>query len=462
MEEKERVAKTRGNPTATVIIGGAWGDEGKGKVASREAKTADLVIRGTGGANAGHTVIFDGKKIALHLIPGGIVYPHTTCLIGQGVVIDPPILFQEIESLEKIGVPNVRERLKISGRAHVVFQYHKDLDELFERLKENPVGTTKRGIGPAYSDKMNRIGIRMYDLISEPFDLETKIKQALRQHNIFFYALDIRDYASGTRKLIEEYSKYGREFKPMVVDADKLVDQFVSDGRKIVVEGAQAYRLDIDWGDYPNVTSSNCTIDGTLSGAHLNPKDLKETIVVLKAYCSRVGNGPFPTEERSHIHRGKVLPYLDEYEEVGDIIRELGHEYGTTTRRPRRTGWFDAVLVRSCKRALGPDYLCINHLDTMGEISGETGYANICVAYQYKGKEIRYYPDDIEYSKKRIIPVYRKLPGGWWISNKLRDYEQLPERAKNFIQAIEEETGIPVKYIGVGPDNEDVIVREDI
>ena len=459
---EETVVDTKLKPTATIVVGGAWGDEGKGKIASREAKNADLVIRGTGGANAGHTVVFDGKKIALHLVPGGIVYPQTTCLIGQGVVIDPTILLEEIKKLEDIGVPNVKERLKISGRAHVVFPYHKDLDELFERIKENPVGTTKRGIGPAYADKMNRIGIRVYDLISDSYDLDNKIKQVLRQHNIFFYALGIRDYASGHRKLINEYSAYGQELKPMVVDADNLVREFVSSGKRIIVEGAQAYRLDIDWGDYPNVTSSNCTIDGTLSGAHLNPKDLKETIVVLKAYFSRVGNGPFPTEERSHIRGDKLIPYKDDDEEIGDIIRELGQEYGATTRRPRRTGWFDAVLVRSSIRALGPDYLCINHLDTLGEIGKEVGDIKMCVAYQYKGKEIRYYPDDMEFTREKVIPIYRKLPGGWWISNKIRDYDKLPERAKDFIHAIEEETGIPVKYIGIGPDNEDLIVREDV
>ena len=460
---KETVVKLKQyKPTVTAVIGGAWGDEGKGKIASREAKDADLVIRATGGANAGHTVVWDGKKIALHLIPGGIVYPQTTCLIGQGVVIDPNELINEIKLLEDMGVPKVKERLRISGRAHLVLPYHKNLDELYERLKEKPVGTTRRGIGPTYADKDLRIGIRAYDLLLSWNDLDKKVMHAARLHNTLFRNLDMKELVEGHFKITTEVFNCGKVLKSMVINGDHLVDSYCSAGKKIVIEGAQAYRLDKDFGDYPNVTSSNCVTDGALIGGHLNHKDLKETIVVLKAYFSRVGNGPFPTEEEAHIWEDKVLPYDEEHILDGDIIRELGHEYGATTKRPRRTGWFDAVLVSSSKRALGPDYLCINHLDTLGKIGNRLGYVKMCIAYIYQGKTIKYYPDDIEITNQIPYPIFRKFKGGWTIPNTIRDFDSLPKRAKVFIKAIEEETGIPVKFIGVGPDNEDLIVRDDV
>lgn len=449
-------------PTVTAVIGGAWGDEGKGKIASRESKDADLVIRATGGANAGHTVVYEGKKIALHLIPGGIVYPQTFCLIGQGVVIDPIILLKEIKQLEDMGIPNVRQRLKISGRAHVVLAYHKDLDQFYEKMKRNPIGTTKRGIGPAYSDKDNRIGIRMYDLLLDLYSLANKIKEATKIHDILFRETGMICYTEVFLELAEQFSKYGEELREMIVDGDFLVEEFSSENKKIVLEGAQAFRLDKDFGDYPDVTSSNCVTDGALIGGHLNHKDLKETIVVLKAYFSRVGNGPFPTEQKAHIENNVVLPYTEEDEYYGDVIREYGHEYGATTKRPRRTGWFDAILVRSSKRALGPDYLCINHLDTLGKIGNKIGKVYMCTMYQYQGNVITYYPDDIEFTKEIPMPIYRSFEGGWDIPNSIREYDDLPEKAKNFIKAIEEETRIPVKYIGVGPDNDDLIVRNDI
>ena len=461
MENTVDKIEIKPKPTVTAVIGGAWGDEGKGKIASRESKDAMLVIRATGGANAGHTVVVNGKKIALHLIPGGIVYPQTTCLIGQGVVIDLEVLVKEIEQLEEIGIPYVRKRLRISGRAHVVFPYHKELDELYEVIKENPVGTTKRGIGPAYSDKDNRIGIRVYDLLKFEH-LESKIEQALKVHNALFRSLGFSVVKEKSDKLVETMYNYGKILKDMIVNADYLVDEFVKEESKIVIEGAQAYRLDKDWGDYPDVTSSNCVTDGTLIGGHLNHHDLKETIVVLKAYCSRVGNGPFPTELKAKVDaKGNMYAYQGEDAFAGDLIREYGHEYGTTTKRPRRTGWFDAVLVRSSKRALGPDYLCINHLDTLGKIGEILGYVKICILYEYQGKIINYYPDDIEITGEPK-PIYWTLKGGWSIESSLRDFDQLPEKAKTFIQKIEKETGIPVKFIGVGPDNEDLIVREDI
>ena len=441
------IVKNEVIPTVTAVIGGAWGDEGKGKIASRESKDADLVIRATGGANAGHTVVYQGNEVKLHLVPGGIVYPQTICLIGQGVVIDLDVLFEDIKQLELIGVPNLKERIKISGNAHVVLPCHKELDAFYEKNRKNPIGTTKRGIGPAYADKANRIGIRVYDVLSTYCVLAKKIEEVIDFHNVYFRSVGITVSEEEKENIITKFYCHGVAIRNMVVNGDRLVEKYVSEGKKIVLEGAQAYRLDKAFGDYPNVTSSNCVTDGALIGGHLNHKDLKETIVVLKAYFSRVGNGPFPTEQNP---------------DDSGITRKLGKEYGATTGRPRRTGWFDAVLVKSSKRALGPDYLCINHLDTIGMIGDKLGAIYMCVMYNYQNETIEYYPDDMEFTKKTPTPIYQKFEGGWYIPRYIRKYEDLPEKAKEYIQAIEKHTGIPVKYIGVGPGIDDLIVRNDV
>ena len=446
------------NKKVKVVLGGKWGDEGKGKIASRESKDADFVIRGTGGANAGHTIVFEGKKIALHMVPGGIVYPQTKCLIGQGVVVDIPVLLEEIKALEKMGVPDVKERLKISGRAHIVLPYHKALDELYERSKKSPIGTTKRGIGPCYADKDNRIGIRVYDLMLPREKLLKKFKEAILFHNTLLYANNIGIFSA--EDLTHEYKLYGEMLSSMIVNGDVLTREAIEGNKKIVIEGAQAYRLDKDYGDYPNVTSSNCVTGGTLIGSHIPYSAVKETIVVVKGYDTRVGNGPFPTELKAY----KKEDYLDKAifdakTFIGDLIREMGHEYGATTGRPRRTGWFDAVMLKSAKYALGADYLCINHMDTLGKIGQEVGYIKICTGYLYKGEEIDYYPDDIEITEIEPEPIYTTIKGGWNVSSDVRNYNELPKKMKKVIRLIEETTGIPVKYIGIGPDNDDLVVR---
>ncbi len=447
-------------PTAVIVNGGAWGDEGKGKIASREAKDAKLVIRATGGANAGHTVVFNGKKLGLHLVPGGIVNPQATALIGQGVVLDPESLLKEIKDLEDAGVENVEGRLKISGRTHLVFPYHKVKDQLEEKYKDNPIGTTKRGIGPTYEDKDARVGLRVYDLLLPVKKLEAKIDVATRMLNQLFKLNGITEV--DVHHLAELYHEYGKRIWQMVVNADILVDEFVKAGEKIVVEGAQAYRLDKDWGDYPDVTSSNCVTPGALIGAHLNQKDVKTTITVLKAYFSRVGEGPFPTEQLAHIKNDKVLKYEPDEAYVGDVIREAGGEYGVSTGRPRRCGWFDAVLVKSSKRALGTDYLCINHVDTLGQIGKTLGSVKVCVKYRYQRRFIDYYPDDIELTGEVPQPIYVEIDGGWDVPRDLKKYDELPEKAKFFIELVENITETPVKYIGVGPANDDLIIREDM
>ena len=444
------------SPTAVIVNGGAWGDEGKGKIASREAKDAALVIRATGGANAGHTVVFNGLKLGLHLVPGGIINPQTTALIGQGVVLDPSILIKEIEDLENAGVQNVQGRLKISGRAHLVFPYHKVKDQLEEKHKDNPIGTTKRGIGPAYEDKDARIGLRAYDLLLPVENLEAKLRVATRMLNQLFNANEISSV--NVHSLAKTYHEYGKRLAPMIINADILVDSYAKAGKKIVVEGAQAYRLDKDWGDYPDVTSSNCVTPGALIGAHLNQKDVHTVITVLKAYFSRVGEGPFPTEQPAHIKNDVVLDYDEPF--VGDVIREAGGEYGVSTGRPRRCGWFDAVLVKSSKRALGTDYLCINHVDTLGILGKKLGSVKVCVAYQYQGKVIDYYPDDIELTGEIPQPIYEEIEGGWDIPSGIKSYDELPEKAKQFIELVEQLTETLVKFIGIGPANDALIVCE--
>ena len=433
----KKVATDENRKTTTTIVGVFWGDEGKGKIASRESKDANLVVRGTGVADSDLIVVYEGKKIALDLIPGGIVYPQITCLIGQGLVVDLGVLIDEIEKLEKAGIPNVRKRLKISGRAHVVMPYHKDYDEVQEAVKDNPVGTTKRGIGPAYADKDNRIGIQVNYLLNYDL-LLNKVKEAAKFYNVKFRGLGFSEYLVKEKKVVDEAYAYGKVIRSMIVDGDRLVDSFVNEGGKIVLEGA-------------------------LVGAHLNQNDVAMTIGTCKAYCSRVGNGPFPTElKKKYNYEGKMSAYQGEDAFVGDTIRDYGHEYDTTTGRTSRTGWLDLNIMRSAKRPLGVTYWCLNDLDTLGKIGETVGYVKMCIMYKYQGKVIDYYPDDMEITGEEPKPIYWTLKGGWNIESSLRDYDQLPERAKTFIKKIEDETGIPVKFIGVGPDNEDLIVRENI
>ena len=447
------------NKCVTVIIGTKWGDEGKGKIASREAKNAKLVIRATGGNNAGHTVVYNNNKLALHLIPGGIVYSQTTCMIGPGVVIDPEVLLSEIKLLKKNGIPNIFNRLKISGRAHVILPYHKDLDELHENLKEHPVGTTKRGIGPCYSDKDNRVGIRMYDLLLPEKELKKKIYEAVKLHNLAFKQNGMEYCVVNPNELAKTCCDYGNNLRHYITDIDPIIAEAIDNNDKIVVEGAQAFRLDLDHGDYPMVTSSNPVASGTLCGAGLPPQAVKTVIGIDKAYNSRVGNGPFPTELPASIdENGNVIKNTTPLE--GDVIRDLGHEYGTTTGRPRRCGWMDAIILRSARYTCGIDYLCINHLDTLGEIGLKLGHVKVCTGYLYQGKEINYYPDDIGLTGEVPEPIYETLEGGWSIDSSMETFEDLPGKAKEFIRIVEAISGIPVKYVGTGPANDDLIEIE--
>ena len=434
------------NGNVVAIVGCNWGDEGKGRAAFFESQDASIVARATGGNNAGHTIVHKGKKYALHLVPGGIINPKTKCLIGPGAVIDTDVLIEEIKMLQEAGVSVTPENLTISGKAHVIMPYHKDLDKLHEEMKEDgKVGTTGRGIGPCYADKANRIGIRMYDLLLPKKIIRNKIRIASKLHNILF-----RNIKGFIKSIVNSYRVANKMkdnaniLKDFIGNTDSIIKEAIENDEKIVIEGAQAFRLDIDHGDYPMVTSSSPNTAGTLSGIGIGPRFLKKAIGITKAYCSRVGNGPFPTEQDN---------------KIGEVIRDLGHEYGTTTNRPRRCGWFDCVIIDQAKITMGLDELCINHLDTIGKVGLKLGYVMICYAYRYNGEIIDYVPDDIEITNGILEPLYYKIDSGWEIPANCEKFEDLPQNAKKFIRFIEVKTGLPVKYIGCGADIKDTIIR---
>ena len=434
------------NGNVVAIVGCNWGDEGKGRAAFFESQDASIVARATGGNNAGHTIVHKGKKYALHLVPGGIINPKTKCLIGPGVVIDTDVLIEEIKMLQEAGVSVTPENLTISGKAHVIMPYHKDLDKLHEEMKEDgKVGTTGRGIGPCYADKANRIGIRMYDLLLPKKIIRNKIRIASKLHNILF-----RNIKGFIKSIVNSYRVANKMkdnaniLKDFIGNTDSIIKEAIENDEKIVIEGAQAFRLDIDHGDYPMVTSSSPNTAGTLSGIGIGPRFLKKAIGITKAYCSRVGNGPFPTEQDN---------------KIGEVIRDLGHEYGTTTNRPRRCGWFDCVIIDQAKITMGLDELCINHLDTIGKVGFKLGYVMICYAYRYNGEIIDYVPDDIEITNGILEPLYYMIDSGWEIPENCKHYEDLPKKARDFIEFIERTKGVPVQYIGYGADTKKTIIR---
>lgn len=445
--------------TCKVVVGGAWGDEGKGKIASRFAENADLVIRGNGGANAGHSVKHNGISVGLHLIPGGIVYPKPVCLLGQGMVVDPKLLIEELETLEKAGVSWTRSNLKISYNVHMVFPQHKFSDKLYEEFKETPVGTTGRGIGPAYSNKDDRAGLRLIDLLLPREEVRSLINTAVIPYNQLCVANNKTDWIVDVDVLTDEYMGYAKVLEPMMEKyPGEMVYSYYRNGKNIVIEGAQADRLDHNDPDYPNNTSSGCVTAALIEGAHVTHDMVTEVVIVTKAHFSRVGNGPFITELPAHVENNKVIPYGDR-PYYGDVVREFANEYGVTTGRPRRVGWYDAVIIRDAVKKNGANFVCINHVDTLGKICKEFGAVKICVGYMYQGKEITTYPTDLRLTKEKPKPIYEEITGGWEISSDIRDYDSLPQKAKDFIELIESVVQVPVKYIGIGSHNDDLIVR---
>lgn len=424
--------------TVIALVGTQWGDEGKGKITDVLAARADMVVRYQGGNNAGHTVVVGDQTYKLHLIPSGIISPGTTCIIGNGVVVDPKVLCTEIESLHAAGVSTAN--LYVSERAQVIMPYHRALDKLEEDHRLLRIGTTARGIGPAYVDKYMRIGIRMIDLTC-PERFERLLDQALAFKNPLLQK--VYGHPGFSREeILEEYLEYGRVLAPMITDTSLLVDAAREKGLNILLEGAQGTLLDIDHGTYPFVTSSNPTAGGAAPGAGIGPTQIDQVIGVVKAYTTRVGEGPFPTELK---------------DATGDLIRERGREYGTTTGRPRRCGWFDAVMVRYAVRVNGLTGLAVTLLDVLDELDE----LKVCVAYEYRGERLHHLPSDLEILKE-CTPVYATLVGWKEPISAAREYGALPEGTRAYLEFIAEQVGCPIQIVSVGPRRDQTIFLEPV
>ena len=424
---------------AVVVIGTQWGDEGKGKIVDHLAEQADVVVRYSGGSNAGHTVVVNDKSYKLQLLPSGILYKGKTCVVGNGVVVAPESIIKEIRGMQERGIDV--SGLRISDRAHVVMPYHKKLDALQEEaLGDAKIGTTKNGIGPCYMDKAARVGIRMTDLMdAEVF--EKKLARNMAEKNKLFtavYGAEPLDYET----VLNEYKEYAKILAPYVTDTATLLHQTIARGEKILFEGAQATFLDLDHGTYPFVTSSNPVAGGVCTGAGIGPKAINTVVGVVKAYSTRVGEGPFPTE------------LLDE---TGDKIRERGHEYGTVTGRPRRCGWLDARVVRYAAMLNSLDYLAITRLDILDELPS----LKICVGYRYHGRLL----DEIPASLKVLAdvePVYEELPGWQQDISGIRKYEELPLNARRYVERLSEATGVAIGVVSVGPGRDQTILLHNM
>lgn len=415
--------------SSVVVVGTQWGDEGKGKITDFLSENAEVIARYQGGNNAGHTIKFNGETYKLHLIPSGIFYSDKICVIGNGMVVDPKALVQELAYLHEKGVTT--DNLRISNRAHVILPYHLKLDEVEENSKgDNKIGTTKKGIGPAYMDKAARVGIRIADLLDKEV-FEEKLARNLADKN----RLLERIYETEGFKMediLDEYYEYGQQVKKYVCDTSVVLNDSLDDGRRVLFEGAQGVMLDIDQGTYPFVTSSNPVAGGVAIGSGVGPTKIKHVVGVSKAYTTRVGDGPFPTELNN---------------EIGDQIREVGREYGTTTGRPRRVGWFDSVVVRHARRVSGITDLSLNSIDVLTGIDT----LKICTAYSYKGEIIEEFPASLKVLAD-CEPVYEELPGWTEDITACKSLDELPANARHYLERVSQLTGIPLSVFSVGPD----------
>ena len=421
------------------IVGANWGDEGKGKITDFLSANAEVIARYQGGDNAGHTIVIDGKKFKLHLIPSGIFFPEKISVIGNGVVVNPKSLVKELAYLHEEGVST--DSLRISDRAHVILPYHIELDRLQEESKgENKIGTTIKGIGPAYMDKAARVGIRIADLLDREVFAE-RLRINLEEKNRQFTKLYDAE-ALSFDDIFEEYYEYGQQIKQYVTDTSVILNDALDNGKRVLFEGAQGVMLDIDQGTYPFVTSSNPVAGGVTIGSGVGPSKIDKVVGVCKAYTSRVGDGPFPTEL---------------FDEVGDRIREVGHEYGTTTGRPRRVGWFDSVVMRHSRRVSGITNLSLNSIDVLSGLDT----VKICVAYDLDGERIDYYPASLE-QLKRCKPIYEELPGWSEDITGVRHLDELPENARNYVRRIGELVGVRISTFSVGPDRDQTNILESV
>ncbi|GGD68499.1 adenylosuccinate synthase [Microbacterium murale] len=422
-----------------VIVGVQWGDEGKGKATDLLGDRTDWVVKFNGGNNAGHTVVVGNEKYALHLLPSGILSPGVTPVIGNGVVIDPEVLFDELTALSARGIDV--SKLRVSANAHLITQFHRTLDKVTERfLGKRNIGTTGRGIGPAYADKINRVGIRVQDLFDENI-LRQKVEGALDQKNHLLVKVFNRR-AVTVDEIVDELLSYAERLRPMVADTGHLIDEALDRGEVVVFEGGQATMLDIDHGTYPFVTSSTATAAGAASGSGVGPGRLDRIVGIVKAYTTRVGSGPFPTEL---------------FDEKGDWLRSAGFEFGTTTGRPRRVGWYDAPITRYATRINGITDLVLTKLDIL------TGLEQIpvCVAYDVDGERFDDVPvnqTDFHHAK----PIYESFPGWSEDISTARTFEDLPQTAQEYVLALEKMSKTRISVIGVGPERDQVIVRHDL
>ncbi|WP_103668249.1 adenylosuccinate synthase [Pseudanabaena sp. BC1403] len=421
-----------------IVIGAQWGDEGKGKITDLLSRSADVVVRYQGGNNAGHTVVVGDRTFKLHLIPSGILYPKTECIIANGTVIDPKVLLEEVDRLKDLGIST--ENLFISETAHVTMPYHRELDRASEAQRaEHKIGTTGRGIGPTYADKSERVGIRIIDLMDEK-RMPKKLRWAIEQKNIVLqklYNLEPLDVES----IIEEYRGYADRLRPHVVDASLKIDAAIRERRNILFEGAQGTLLDLDHGTYPYVTSSNPVAGGACIGAGVGPTCIDRVIGVAKAYTTRVGEGPFPTE----LH-----------DEIGNHIGERGAEFGTTTGRKRRCGWFDGVIGRYAVRINGLDCLAVTKLDVLDDLEE----IKVCTAYELDGKVLRDFPSDAR-AFARAIPIYETLPGWKQSTSECKVVDDLPKEAKDYLKFLADLTGTPIAIISLGASRGQTIIVED-
>jgi len=418
-----------------VVLGAFYGDEGKGKIIDYLSKESDYAVRFSGGNNAGHTIEVDGKKFAFHLIPSGILNKNVKAILGNGVVIDPKVLIEEINNLKANGYKV--DNLYISDKAHLILPYHIELDAMLEDLrKTRKIGTTKRGIGPAYCDKFERCGIRMEDFVGDKFKEYLKINVDNKNKILKAYGYKEFDFDN----IYKEYMEYAKILKPFICDTTTMLHKALKNNEKILCEGAQATLLDIDFGSYPYVTSSSPTIGGVSTGTGIGAKYINEVYGVIKAYSSRVGEGPYITELK---------------DETGDKIRELGHEYGTTTKRPRRCGWLDIVALNYAVMLNGMTGIAMNHLDTIGKLDK----IKLCVAYEHNGQKEEYMSTNIDYLNE-CRPIYEEFDGNFGDISKCKTYDELPVNAKKYIERIEELVGVKIKFIGTGPGRDDIIVRD--
>lgn len=417
--------------SSVVVVGTQWGDEGKGKITDFLSKKADIIARFAGGDNAGHTIKFDGETYKLHLIPSGIFYQDKISVMGNGLVINPKSLVTELQGLQAREVDT--SNLRISNRAHIILPYHIHQDKVEEASRgDQKIGTTCKGIGPCYQDKVARIGIRVADLLDkEVFEQKLRANVALK-NKLFekFYEVEGIPFED----IFEEYYGYGQEIAQYVTDTSKILNDVLDEGGRVLFEGAQGVMLDIDQGTYPFVTSSNPVAGGVAIGAGVGPSKVSRVVGVCKAYTSRVGDGPFPTEL---------------FDEKGHHIREVGREYGTTTGRPRRVGWFDSVVVRHSRRVSGITDLALNSIDVLSGL--ET--VKICTAYEYNGEIITEYPANLHIIEQ-CKPVYEELPGWSEDITGVRTMEELPENARRYVERVVELTGIQLMTFSVGPARE--------